>query len=431
MESNRRIRIAVGFVLFFVVIVLVWYFFYAKPIIAPSLQTTNDPIPTRTFPPRFQFISDWINGEDTSSSTTEVTNPLAMPLVKIWGKPATGQTFITTQVLKEITATSTQGTTTIEVKKTIRATTTVVVFVDATTGYIYGYPLETGQIFQISNSVIPGVHDAYFFDNGRRVIMRYVDQTKNTIVGLIANVPSINQSTEASPLENIEYLTSQVLSVAVNQAKTESSYVVATDNGSAVYSVTASKNPTFITSSPFREWVISYGGNTLYVTTKPSAYIEGATLSLPRFEGEVTEKTGLMTLPLSQGITLNSMWGRKGLATFLSQNGNPQVLSFATLASKCGIQTKDFFVCAIPRMLPKSTEGLPDDWFQGRISFSDDLFTIDARTGEQYSLYTFKEEEGAFDIIKLTSSEDNFFVSFTKKQDSSLWLLNTNLLGEN
>jgi hypothetical protein len=89
-NNNRRLLVLVGLVLLFVVVVLVWYFSYAKPIIAPSMNTTNDPVPKRTFPPRFQFLN-W--GSDTvSTSTTEVTDPLKDPLVKVWDKPATGQT---------------------------------------------------------------------------------------------------------------------------------------------------------------------------------------------------------------------------------------------------------------------------------------------------------------------------------------------------
>jgi hypothetical protein len=426
-SSNRRILLAIGFVLFFVIIVLVWYFFYFKPATTSDTTKPRDPLTPKTLPVRFNFLN-WGNEPDTSTSTTEVIDPLKDPLVQIWNKPATGGTFITDQILKEIKETVGEGTTTVEVKKTIRATSTIVLFVDKTTGYIYGYPIETGKVFQISNSIIPGVYDAYFFDNGKRVIMRYVDQTKNTVVGLIANVPLINEGSDASPLENIKYLTSQVQSLAVNESKTEVSYVVVTETGSAIYSVAGIKNPTLITSSPFREWDIAYGGDTLYVTTKPSAYIEGTTFSLPRFEGEIAEKTGLMSLPSSSGTFLASMWGSKGLATFLSQNGNTRVLSVATLVSKCAQGTQSMFVCAVPRDIPRTTEGLPDDWFQGRISFNDDLYLIDSTTGEKYSLYSFTEKDGLFDVIHITVSNKGEFVTFTKKQDTTLWLLNTNLI---
>ena len=424
-NGNRRLLIAVGFVLFFVIIVLVWYFFYAKPVIAPSLNETNNPLPTRIFPPGFQFLN-W--GTENPTSTTEVTDPAKDPLVKVWSKPSTGQTFISDQVLKEILATSTDGTTTFEVKKTIRATSTVLLFVDRATGYVYGYPLETGAVFQISNTIIPGVYDAYFFDNGKRLIIRYIDQEKNTVVGLIANVPHVEQTGSALPLENIEYLTFRVMSVAVSGTKSKASYVVANEGGSAVYTVDASKNPQLMASSPFREWSISYGGEALYVTTKPSAYIEGATLSLPFFHAEITDKTGLMSAPSDGGVLLNSMWGKTGLATFLSADGNVQLLSIKTLASKCGWGKHAFLVCAVPKTLQKGVEGLPDDWFQGRVSFNDDFFQVDVTTGEAYTLYSFEEAVTPFDVVGITVLDTNDIFSFNKKQDGSLWLLNLNLL---
>jgi hypothetical protein len=426
-SSNRRILLAIGFVLFFVVIVLVWYFFYYKPITTTDPTAPRDPLVRQILPPRFQFIN-WNNEPDTSTSTTEVIDPLKDPLIQIWNKPATGGTFITDQILKEIKETVGEGTTTVEIKKTVRATSTIALFVDRATGYIYGYSVDTGTVFQISNSIIPGVYDAYFFDNGRRIIMRYVDQTKNTVVGLIATVPLINQGTDASPLENIKYLTSQVQSLAVNESKTEVSYVVATDGGSAIYSVTGTKNPTLLTSSPFREWSIVYGGNTLYATTKPSAYVEGTTFSLPRFEAELSEKTGLMSLPSSSGTFLSSMWGKQGLATFLSLKGDIRLLPFTTLAPKCAQREESTFICAIPRDLPKSTEGLPDDWFQGRIAFNDDLFLVDAITGDKFSLYSFTDKDGLFDVTHIKVSDTGEYFTFINKQDATLWLLNTDLI---
>lgn len=425
-NSNRRLLIVVGFVLFFVVIVLVWYFFYAKPIIAPTLDKTADPTPVKTVPWRFSFL-DWGN-DIVSTSTTEVSDPKKEPLIQIWKKPSIGQTFITTQTLKEMAATSTIGTTTVDIKKTIRATSSLLLFVDRETGYIYGYSTETGKTFQISNTLIPGVHDAYFFDNGARVIMRYLDQEKNKAVGIIAETPSVGEDSEPLPLQKIKYLSSQVISVAINQEKNEISYIVATENGSAIYSVKSGKDPLLVASSPFTEWVLAYGGNVLYVTTKPSAYVEGSTFSLPLFQSEITEKTGLMTNPGDNGLLLNSMWGKKGLTTFLSKNGNTKILSVSTLSHKCSWGKADLLVCAVPKTIPKAVEGLPDDWLQGRVSFADDLFIIDTTTGEAYPMYTFYD--GVFDVVGISTNITNGFIGFNKKQDGSLWFLNTNLTEE-
>lgn len=424
--SNRRILLAIGFVLFFAIVVMVWYFFYAKPIISPTLTETNNPFPTQKLPPRFQFIN-W-GGEDASTTTTEVTNPLALPLVKVWGKPATGHTFVTQNILKESITTVIQGTTTSEVKKVIRATSTVLIFVDRTTGYVYGYSTEIGTIFQISNTILPGVSDAYFFDTGRRVIIRYIDQEKNKIVGVIATVPNVESGEVALPLENIQYLTSSVTSVAVNKKQNAVSYAVATDKGSAIYTITP-RGPALVTSSPFKEWSLAYGGNSLYATSKPSTYVNGGTFSVPLFQPEVGDKTGLMSTPGNNGSILNSMWGAQGLVTFVTNNGTVNILSSRTLASKCAWGDSTFLACAIPRSLPRTTEGLPDDWFQGRVSFSDDFYIINLADGGKYELYYFKDTDGVFDVVNPIIAQGQTFLGFNRKQDGSLWLLNFNLLG--
>ena len=437
-NSTKRLLILIGIVIFFVILVIVWYFFYAKPIIAPELGRPNNPLPVRTFPPRFQFLNNW-RSNTVSTSTTEITDPLTKPLIQVWNKPATGQTFIVDQILKEVLATTTvlrattttststaKGTSTvITIKKTERATSTVLIFVDRVTGYIYGYLVETGNVYQISNTVLPGITDAYFFDNGKRVIMRYADYEKNTVTGLIANVPTVPQNGSALPLENIQYLTGEVTSVAINAKKDKVSYSVGTSNGSTIYTLNP-KGPSVVASSPFKEWILSYGGDSLFVTSKPSAYVEGSTLSLPLFESEVVEKTGLMTLPSPTGSLLNSMWGNKGLVTFFVSPSGTKVLPIATLVSKCVWGLNNFLACAVPRTLTKTTEGLPDDWYQGRVAFNDDLVIVDTSSNEKYQLYTFSEEDGIFDVAKITISKDNDLLSFNKHQDATLWLLNTN-----
>lgn len=429
-STNRRILIAVGFVLFFVIIVLVWYFYYAKPITDPGSDGPKNPFPSSETSPRFRFIGrEWETEEATS--TTVVSDPLAEPLVKIWDRPAVGQIFITDQILKEITTTTTEGTSTVMIKKMVRATSTIVLFVDKITGYVYGYPLETGKAFQISNSVIPGIHDAYFFDEGKRILMRYYDQEKRSVIGIVATIPSNSNRETAFPLENIEYLSGEVGSITVTGDKKTAAYAVITENGTNIYTITGSAAPKIFTSSPFREWKISYGGNLLYATTRPSAYVEGSTFSVPGFQSEISNKTGLLTLPSRSGLFLSSMWGRQGLATFLSRNGSTNVLSVKTLAPKCAFGYQDLLVCAVPKNLGRTTEGLPDDWYQGRILFDDELKFVDQATGDSFLLYSFDEASvGSFDITSIEVSNQNDLFSFTRKQDDTLWLLNTNLLGE-
>ncbi len=425
---NRKLLIITGIVFLFVVVALVWYFFYTKPVISPSLGATNDPLPKNELPPRYQFIGGKEGDEQTS--VTEVTQKPEDPLIRVWDKPATGQVFVTEQILKEEVATTTQGTTTVEIKRAVRATTTLLLFVDRGTGYVYGYSPENNSVFQITNTVIAGVYDAYIFNNGKKIILRYPDIKNRVVVGVIATIPPFSRNGNPSPLTDLEYLNSEVTSVAVAGDNSEASYAVKTTSGSAVYKV-KNGSPEVFTVSPFGEWDLSYGGNTLYATSKPSSFALGIMTELPNFSIMVGERAGLMTKP-SLSYFLGSVWLQGGIATFLSGNAGTRTLSLKTLASKCGWGGENFVVCGVPRSLVKGGSNLPDAWFQGLVSFEDDLVSIDLGSGninflEEAPFFYFEEKYGKFDVTSVTISPDIDFISFVNKRNSELWLIKREL----
>lgn len=427
---NRRLLLAIIIVLLFAIGIIGWFFFYATPSPAPSLGKPSNPFSLKDFPKQFQFILKNNNEAPPSESTTEVTFAQPQALTEIWHRPTTGQTFIEQDTVREVDATSTQGTTTITNKKLVHATTTVLMFVDRITGYVYGYNRTLEKIYQISNTTIPGIYDSYIFNNGKKIVLRYADNDKHTIVGILANIPSVNEREQAKPLENTTYLPAQVTSVAINKKNTLLSYLVTGDSGGSVYTISP-KETTLVGTTPFKEWALSYGGDTLYATSKPSAYVSGQTTRLPSFETIIGDKTGLMSNPGEGGIFLNSMWSSKGLKTFLSVGSNQVVLPITTLSSKCTWGRNNFLVCAVPKTLPRGSEGLPDDWFQGRVSFDDSLVIINPKTSESYPLYSFNtEKNGVFDIQKISLSFNSTLVAFIKKENSSLWLLDTNLIND-
>jgi hypothetical protein len=426
---NRRFLFAIGLVLLFATVVVVWYFFYAAPTKAPTLGGVANPLGTNTTPRFFQFIFNNKNaGGSQGNQTTEVTPASEQPLVEVWGKPSTGQVFVTQPILIETSATTTQkGTTTpLVVKKMVRATTTIMMFVDRTTGYIYGYNIESGLTYQISNTTIPGIYDAYIFGNGTRVALRYLDRLSNTPATILGNVPTVQPGSDARPLEKIVSLPDNISSLAVNKSGDKLSYLVPSSYGSSIYTVSP-KGTTFVSASPFREWALSYGGDTLYETTKPSAFLKGVTV-VAQTGDHIIGKTGLMSAVSEKGTVLNSMWSNTGLVTFLFTPKGELVLSGATLAPKCVWGKTEFLVCGVPKSLPVSQEGLPDDWFQGLAQFDDTLSIVDTASGAVHPLYSFDANLGVFDVTKLTLSNDNSLISFIRKQDGSLWLLKTNLI---
>lgn len=429
--QSRKLLFLIILVSLFSIASLVWYFFFTTPTQAPSLaQATGNFI--RDIIPQSSFIFGSQQKNPDQTSTTEITLPYEEVLLKVWDTPTTGNSFFTKQILIEQEVPQTvQGTTTL-IKKTVRATTTVLMFVDRTTGNVYGHTMDKGLTYQISNTTIPGIYDAYLFDNGTRVILRYLDQNK-TIVSVLAKIPQIQVGYDAQPLEEVSYLPNGVSSIAVSVDGKKVSYVVPNSSGSSIYTLTAgntSVTTSLIASSPFSEWSIIYGGNQLYATTKASAYVEGTTVSLPSFSRIIGGMTGLTSAPSINGSFIHSMWSNSGLQTFtVTTNGvTLQNTDLRTIPSKCVSRNSSLFYCAIPKTLPRTTEGLPDDWYQGRVFFNDSLMIVDASTAEVYSLYSFEESVGEMDATHLMISSDSLFLSFIQKQTGSLWLLRTDLI---
>lgn len=414
---------------------MVWFFFYATPETRTSVTEPRNPLSLRSFPERFLFIKNKDGGEDVAESTTEVTFATKQPLVKVWNKPASGQAFVLQEILREVTSTSTLATSTqststqpVVTKRLVRSTSTVLMFVDRTTGHLYGFNFDTYKTFQISNTTIPGVYDAYLILNGTRVLMRYLDTEKNTITTVTAKVPQVSQGQEPKPLDSVTYLPSQVESVAVNKSGTALSYLVSNGDGVAIYTL-SDKGTVLLGKTPFEEWTLVYGGDTLYAHTKPSAYREGYIVKLPNFEFITPGRTGLLGVVSDKNLWLQSMWSSKGLVTYVSDLRSDTILDIKTLASKCVWGENNALICAVPKFLPRSTEGLPDDWFQGRISFNDTLVQIDPTTKQSLPLYSFDgKNEGVFDVTKLSLSSKEEYVTFIKKQDGTLWLLNKELV---
>jgi hypothetical protein len=424
--EHRRLMILFALISLFAFGVILWYFLFSTPTSAPSIGGTSNPLSVRDLPARFGFIFG--SGDDAPSTTeTEVTLPGTQPFLQVWDKPATGNTIVSRSILKEVVATTTQGTSTVQVTKTIRATTTVLMFVDRSTGYIYGHAIESGKTYQISNTTVPGLYDAYIWSGGERVVMRYLDSSRKNIVSILASVPDVSEDRSAQPLSSITYLPNNISSVAVSQSLQSFSYLVQNGIGSSIYTQTP-KGVTHVADSSFGEWLLSYGEEKLYATTKASAYVQGETVSIPSYTRLIGEKTGLTSLPSAGGLLLNSMWSQSGLATFMTNGASIVQTSARTLAAKCSPGVGTFFICGVPKTLPQFSEGLPDDWYQGGVSFDDTLMLVDAKNGDTYPLYEFESRFGSVDVTHIRTNRAATLISFIRKQDGSLFLLNTSLI---
>ena len=105
----------------------------------------------------------------------------------------------------------------------------------------------------------------------------------------------------------------------------------------------------------------------------------------------------------------------KNTGAFLTEN---------TLPEKCVWSKKntDTLYCAVPRVIPISN--YPETWYQGLVSFSDNLLKINTKTGAIDMLIDPTVEAGqAIDGIKLSLDDKENYLIFINKKDSSLWSL--------
>ena len=99
-------------------------------------------------------------------------------------------------------------------------------------------------------------------------------------------------------------------------------------------------------------------------------------------------------------------------------------LLFKTLSEKCvwSNVTKSDLYCAVPTQIPNGV--YPDDWYRGRVSFIDQIWHVDTKTGENHQLADLIELSNTqIDAIQLTLDPKEDTLYFINKNDLSLWAL--------
>jgi hypothetical protein len=78
--------------------------------------------------------------------------------------------------------------------------------------------------------------------------------------------------------------------------------------------------------------------------------------------------------------------------------------------------------CAVPSKPVSGT--YPDDWYQGTVSFNDNIWQVNADTSELHQIASITDQSNQFvDGFNLnTDSKDNFLI-FMDKNHLSLWSL--------
>jgi hypothetical protein len=286
---------------------------------------------------------------------------------------------------------------------------------------------------------MPRISEAYFANQGNSVIVRYLKNKGDTVSSFILDIQKTaqqdldNASTSAT-LPNGRFLPAGVMNMVVSDDEKTAFYLTRSEefnNRSSFGSVYDFEKNTVseVFHSPFSEWLpVSFNSKNVLLQTKASQNVPGYLYSFNIKTG-ILQKiiggiNGLTTLPSPDGqhiLYSNSTKGGLALHVLHSQDRTTTDLILKTLPEKCVWKNDNVTLyCAIPGNIPSMD--YPDAWYQGTVSFSDNIWQVDTKIGKVTTILTSSGfTMDPLDMTSLTLSPLQDYIYFVNKNNSSLW----------
>ena len=308
---------------------------------------------------------------------------------------------------------------------------TFIRYVERAEGHVYeALASDNKPPYRISNTTIPKIYEAYWVQNGQGVILRYL---KGTDIQTFYAALKQGTTTGEQALSDGTFLPNNISTLVVSPAQDKVFYLLPREGG--VVGVRSNPNGTQKTqlfSSFATEWLTSWQKDrSISLFTKPSSEASGFLYTLntnnsalERVLGGIRGLTALSS-PGGDLILLSRVAGDGlTLTLFDSKTQTYSAVGKNTLPEKCVWSKTDSVVlyCAVPDYLPSGN--YPDVWYQGIVSFADNLWKINTETGATNRILAPQSVANTtMDITNLVLSAKEDYLLFANKKDLSLWLL--------
>lgn len=432
-------------VLLIIVLIIISGFavFYFSSFKQTSVSQTGE-TDTNFFSDFFPFVNNKNNTTKNIENTTDVSGYVptnlneasTSKLKKVSSLPVAGYTVFMKERFKEIPVitTPTNETTNTASKPNTPLTefTPALRYVEKATGNIYQTFVDKIDERKITTNIIPQVYEAYFGNKGESVVMRYLKGNTNTIESFVGALPK--EILGGDTLENTElvgsFLPENISDLSISSDTLKIFYVLTTGNfTSGITADYLGDKKTQVFNSPFSEWLSSYSNrDTITLTTKPSSNVPGYMYTInpnkKNFTKILSGINGLTTLTSPNGKLVAYSNNNLSLKIYDISKSETISTGVKTLPEKCvWNSTNTYIYCAVPQFV--NNNNLPDSWYQGEISFSDQIWVIDAITGNANQVADLQKLSNVaiIDGIKLSIDENERFVFFINKIDSFLWEL--------
>jgi len=303
-------------------------------------------------------------------------------------------------------------------------------YVDKVTGNVYETFADKIEERKFSTTIIPRIYEAYWGNKGESVVMRYLKTDGKTIETFAGNLPKEYLGADTTAANEIKgsFLPENIKDMSVSPDAGSVFYLFNVgDNmvGTTFNLTTNKKVQIFI--SPFTEWLSQWPNNKMITfTTKPSSGLPGYMYAmdpnnknLNKIFGKIN---GLTTLTSPDGKLVLYGNDNLSLGIYHLDTKVANILGVKTLPEKCFWgKISDVVYCAVPKFIGAGQ--YPDAWYQGEVSFSDQIWKMDIKTGNATLILdpitTSVGEE--IDGIKLALDDGENYLFFVNKKDSSLW----------
>ncbi len=311
-------------------------------------------------------------------------------------------------------------------------------FVDRAVGNIYEYKTVESSLNRVTNTTIPKIQESIWSNTGNNLVLRYLDNDTDKIISFVAKIENNLSTSTDNIFSKISgnFLTPNVNQVTINPKGDKIFSLIEKSDRSGTFGFTTNidgGNKKNIFDSSISYWNISWPKNNIITfTTKPNSadvgllyFFNTDTYEMTRVLGNIL---GLSTLTnkdtdlVAYSYSVNNIFSLNIYDVKNKINKNMQI---STLADKCvwGNTNTKILYCAVPQSI--TIGNYPDVWYQGLVSFSDDIWQINTEDGTMKSIYQIGENESTIDAYNLNISSDDKYISFTNKNDLSLWLLQT------
>tara|TARA_B100000508_G_C11464578_1_gene280948 strand:+ start:6168 stop:7364 length:1197 start_codon:yes stop_codon:yes gene_type:complete len=349
-----------------------------------------------------------------STDTTVVLNDLQdeqsnQPVVDV----------VNNERLRQLTTKPTVG---YQVVQVDASSTPTVYYVESGTGHVFSINTETGEESRVSSKTIPLSRKAAITPNGQYVIIQSGSGAGRET--FIVNIGDDSNTQTVTLTEKIVDFVATTDNTFLYSAQTNDSTIV-----KHYYPISDTSETVFTT--PFREATIRWGSaasDTHYIYPKTTSQLEGFVYAAGngKLNRIPVDGYGLSAYATNDYVLYSKQTlGQYKTHVYNQATGDTSTLSFTVIPEKCTAATfsNEYIICASEGINVTYDINIPDNWYKGVVTYSDNIWQINTAVGgASLLLNTIQESGRQLDMVDLRMIGNNANIYFLNKNDQTLWL---------